>query len=153
TDRYQPSRATTWSRARLAGCDQSPLYFPGLFQSLCLRVFRSIVVSLVVVSPCLVATPAFAQDFLEPSAPDSSAWWAEATAENVSEKKFHLLPDDSEIPRDWVGLTRDTALLLGYQIVGAAILYAVPESVSKWTSHNKDVSFEKWWENAQSPRW
>jgi hypothetical protein len=116
-------------------------------------VFRSIVVFLVVVSSCLAATPAVAQDFSSPSAPDSSAWWVEAAAENSPEKKFHLLPDDSEIPRDWVGLTRDTALLVGYQIVGAAILYVVPESVSQWTSHNKDASFEKWWDNVQNPRW
>ena len=116
-------------------------------------MFRSIVLFLVAASLCLAATPAFAQDFSDPSAPDSSAWWVQAAAEDAPEKKFHLLPDDSEKPRDWIGLTRDTALLIGYQVVGAGVLYALPSSVSNWTSNNKDASFEKWWENVQNPHW
>jgi len=95
----------------------------------------------------------FAQRLSDSSELEGSAWWMQAAAEEAPEKKFHLLLDNSEIPRDWLGLTRDTAFLVTYQAVGAAILYALPSSVSKWTSSNKDASFEKWWENVQNPRW
>ena len=122
---------------------------------MCLRVLRFIAISLAVISLGLAARPVLAQDFSDPIPPDVSPWWVQAAAEDTPEKKFHLLPflEDSEKPRDWVGLTRDTALLIGYQVVGAAVLYALPSSVSKWTSNNKDASFEKWWEHVQNPQW
>src|SRR5580765_3917630 len=113
-----------------------------------LEVHRSLAGFLLLVSLSLVAMPARAENDS-----GSSEWWVQAVAEDAPEKKFHLLPDDSQQPRDWLGLARDTAFLLSYQVVGAAILYVVPESVSQWSSKNKDVSFEKWWENVQSPHW
>jgi hypothetical protein len=76
---------------------------------------------------------------------------------------FYLLPDRALVPpdteyeepgqkgRDWLGLGRDTAFLLGYQIVFIGILYYLPESVTKWSSDNKEISFEKWWDNVQHP--
>ena len=86
-------------------------------------------------------------------AADPSAWWVQATAENAPEK-FHLLPDNSQAPRDWVGLARDTGLLLTYQIVGVGILYALPESVSNWSDSAKNnIGFERWWHNVQNPTW
>jgi len=120
---------------------------------MCSGVLRAIVVFLVAAFLGLVARPVFAQGLSDSSEFEGNAWWMQAAAEEAPEKKFHLLPDNSEIPRDWLGLTRDTAFLVTYQAVGAAILYALPSSVSKWTSSNKDASFEKWWENVQNPRW
>jgi hypothetical protein len=57
--------------------------------------------------------------------------------------------DDEPAPsvRDWVGLGRDTAFLIGYQILGAAILYALPESASRWSDSHKEIDAGKWWEN------
>src|SRR5262245_66338999 len=79
---------------------------------MCLRVLRFIAISLAVISLGLAARPVLAQDFSDPIPPDVSPWWVQAAAEDTPEKKFHLLPflEDSEKPRDWVGLTRDTAL-------------------------------------------
>jgi hypothetical protein len=63
--------------------------------------------------------------------------------------------DDEPAPsvRDWVGLGRDTGFLIGYQILGAAILYALPESASRWSDSHKEIDAGKWWENVQSPTW
>jgi hypothetical protein len=111
-------------------------------------VFRSVAVFLVLVSLSLAARPALAEE-----AADPSAWWVPATAEDAPEK-FHFLPDNSLEPRDWVGLARDTALILSYQIVAVGIVYALPESVSQWSdSSKKNLSFERWWNNVQNPVW
>ena len=80
-------------------------------------------------------------------------WWAQAAGEDARDTQFHLLPDNTLGPRDWVGLARDTAFLLGYQIVGAGIIYALPESVSNWSEDDKDISFEKWWDHVRNPQW
>jgi hypothetical protein len=53
--------------------------------------------------------------------------------------------------RDWVGLGRDTVFLLGYQVAFIGILYLLPESVSRWSSEDKKISFEKWWDHVQHP--
>jgi len=53
--------------------------------------------------------------------------------------------------RDWLGLGRDTAFLLGYQITFIGILYFLPESVTHWSSEDKKISFEKWWDHVQHP--
>jgi len=105
---------------------------------------------LLLISLSLVALPARAENDS-----DSHAWWMQATAEDAPTPKFHLLPDsaNTDQPRDWIGLTRDTGFIIGYQAVGAALLVAVPESVSNWSHQNKEISFEKWWENASSPHW
>jgi len=77
----------------------------------------------------------------------------QAAAEEAPEKKLHLLPDGTEEPRDWLGLARDTGFLIGYQGVALGVLALLPESVSAWNGHNKDVSFDKWWHNVQNPVW
>jgi uncharacterized protein DUF3943 len=119
-----------------------------------LRLLRAAAVFLVVTSLCLASTPALGDEPVDSSTPDSRAWWVQAAAEDAPEKKFHLLPDNSEEPRDWVGLARDTALVVGYQIVGVGILYALPESVSNWSDSAKNnIGFERWWHNVQNPEW
>lgn len=55
---------------------------------------------------------------------------------------------------DWAGLSRDTAYLLGYQLLGYGILYAMPESVSNWSVEQKtNYDFSRWSENATHPQW
>jgi hypothetical protein len=55
---------------------------------------------------------------------------------------------------DWLGLTRDTGLLLTYQLIGIGIFYVLPESISQWSDEAKDnVGFERWWFNVQHPTW
>jgi hypothetical protein len=111
-------------------------------------VFRPCAVLLVLVSLSLTALPARAEE-----AADPTPWWVQATAEDAPEK-FHLLPDNSVEPRDWVGLARDTGLLLTYQLIGVGILYVLPESVSQWSdSAKKNISFDRWWNNVQNPTW
>lgn len=82
----------------------------------------------------------------------------------AEEPAFVLLPDkslvspdpDAEVDltktgRDWVGLGRDTVLLLGYQFAFIGILYLMPESVTHWEGEQRKASFEKWWDNVQHP--
>ena len=116
-------------------------------RSWCRGVVCSLVGILCAASLPLAAVPALAEENGR-----ASEWWARVTAED-SPEKFHLLPDDSEQPRDWIGLARDTGFIIGYQVIGAAILYAIPPSVSKWSHQDKEVSFDKWWANVQSPHW
>jgi Domain of unknown function (DUF3943) len=55
---------------------------------------------------------------------------------------------------DWTGLGRDTVLLVGWQTLGVAFYYVMPESVSKWSDEEKDnVSFSRYWDNFQDPVW
>ena len=70
-------------------------------------------------------------------------------------------PDASEggnaapgaLRNDWRGLGRDTGFFLGYQMVGAGILYLLPEDVTKWTAEQRKTSMHQWWENVQHPTW
>jgi len=110
-------------------------------------VLRSLVALLLAASLSLAAVPAVAEED-----PDAIEWQLRVTTETAP-AKFHLLPDNSEQPRDWLGLLRDTGFIIGYQVIGAAILYVVPPSVSNWSHQDKQVSFEKWWESASSPHW
>lgn len=83
----------------------------------------------------------------------------------AEEPVFVLLPDKSlgsphaeeeptaRIGRDWIGLGRDTLLLLGYQAVGIGILYVLPADATGWDSEKKKSSFENWWENVTHPEW
>ena len=117
-------------------------------------MLQAIACFLVVTSLGLVARPAFAQDFSDFREPEPNGWWVQAAAEDAPEKKFHLLPDNSgEMPRDWLGLARDTGFLLTYQLIGVGLLYVLPSSISNWNGHNKDISGDKWWENVQNPHW
>jgi Domain of unknown function (DUF3943) len=63
--------------------------------------------------------------------------------------------DDAEEPRvhrpDWVGMGRDTVLLLGYQAVAIGVLYAMPSSVTGWSKKDGDV--DAWWDNVRNPTW
>ncbi|MGH7341794.1 MAG: DUF3943 domain-containing protein [Candidatus Rokuibacteriota bacterium] len=112
-------------------------------------MFRPASVVVLLLALLLAARPALAAEAFV----DSSAWWVQATAENAPEK-FHLLPDDSETPRDWIGLARDTGFLLTYQIIGIGILYVLPSSVSKWSESAKEnIGFERWWDNVNNPVW
>jgi hypothetical protein len=55
---------------------------------------------------------------------------------------------------DWSGLGRDTALLVGWQLVGIGFYYVMPEGVSKWDQSEKDnVGFERYWDNFTHPQW
>jgi hypothetical protein len=62
-------------------------------------------------------------------------------------------PAPSTLGRDWGGIGRDTALLLGYQVVTVGVLYVLPESVTKWTAEQKHTGARHWWENVQQPVW
>lgn len=60
--------------------------------------------------------------------------------------------DQVQIYRDGAGLWRDTKYFLGYQFGAIAILYAMPESVSGWSSEQKkDYSLSVWWEKTTHP--
>jgi hypothetical protein len=70
----------------------------------------------------------------------------------------HDVADDGNaapgaLGHDWRGLQRDTAFFLGYQVVGAGILYLLPEDVTKWTAEQRKTSMHRWWENVQHPTW
>lgn len=55
---------------------------------------------------------------------------------------------------DWVSLSRDTAYLLGYQLLGYGILYVLPESVSNWSVEQKThYDFGRWTDNVTHPQW
>lgn len=53
---------------------------------------------------------------------------------------------------DWDGIWRDTAILAGAQVGAAAVLFALPESVSKWTSEDKKNTFSDYADNFAQPR-
>jgi hypothetical protein len=61
--------------------------------------------------------------------------------------------EPSKPQRDWKGIGRDTAFLLGYEVVFAGILYCLPESVTAWTEDQKKATVNKWKENVQDPVW
>ncbi|MDH4056252.1 MAG: DUF3943 domain-containing protein [Gammaproteobacteria bacterium] len=55
--------------------------------------------------------------------------------------------------RDRAGLRRDTGYFLGYQVMAIGILYAMPESVSGWSSEQKEgYSMSIWWDNVTHPQ-
>jgi len=52
------------------------------------------------------------------------------------------------------GASRDAWYFLSYQIVGVAVLYLAPESVSGWTDEDKEnYNFLKWRDNVAHPVW
>jgi hypothetical protein len=91
--------------------------------------------------------------FLLPdSAPATSLqpWLMEAQ----QAKTFALLtavePETSPpIERDWVGLGRDSAFLLGYQAIAIGVLFLLPEDVSHWDG--KSHGGEQWLQNVGRP--
>ena len=54
---------------------------------------------------------------------------------------------------DWVGLGRDTAFLIGYQVVLAGILYALPSDISNWSEEEKERGAKNWANNVTKPEW
>ena len=83
---------------------------------------------------------------------------------HAEEPTFVLLPDKSfasldaedppvKIGRDWLGLGRDTLLLLGYQALVIGVLYVLPEDTTGWGSEQKKSGFADWWDNVTHPQW
>jgi hypothetical protein len=59
-------------------------------------------------------------------------------------------PEDAAAPGpDWVGLARDTGLLIGYQAVAIGVLFLLPEDVSNW--NGKSHGAEQWVHNVSRP--
>jgi hypothetical protein len=55
---------------------------------------------------------------------------------------------------DWSGLRRDTYYFLGYQFVGIAFLYVMPESVTNWSDEDREeYDLERWRDNVSNPQW
>jgi hypothetical protein len=53
---------------------------------------------------------------------------------------------------DWSGAARDAAYFAGYQVVGIAVLYAMPASISGWSAQDKeDYSDSKWHDHVTNP--
>jgi hypothetical protein len=53
---------------------------------------------------------------------------------------------------DWRGARSDALYFLSYQIVGVAVLYMLPQSMSGWSSEQKsEYSFDQWRENVSHP--
>ena len=78
----------------------------------------------------------------------------------LSQQNFRLAanddaPESAPAPpgRDWVGLGRDTALLLGYQILAIGALYLMPEEITNWSENEKKKGLSGWADNACCPVW
>jgi hypothetical protein len=70
----------------------------------------------------------------------------------------HAVPNDgnsasSALERDWQGLGRDTAFFVGYEALAAGVGYLLPEHVTQWTSTQRRISLQRWWENVRNPKW
>ncbi|MGE3259675.1 MAG: hypothetical protein AB7J94_08535, partial [Geobacter sp.] len=52
---------------------------------------------------------------------------------------------------DWDGIWRDVGILAGAQVGAAAVLFALPESVSQWTSEDKKSTFSDYADNFTKP--
>lgn len=100
----------------------------------------------------LLAGPVLAGDEPVLDAPFDSTEWAAVIDRNQAE--IAASGRDWVGTGDWGGLARDTAFILGLQLIGVGIFYVLPESISKWSDEQKDnVSFSQWWENFQDPTW
>ncbi len=109
---------------------------------------------------------AFAQDE-EPWTLDDTFWMLDDspwTIENepwTSEDEPWAQYEDSwtldEEPidnRDWRGIKRDLAYLIGWQVVATVIIYNVPFEYSNWSRDEKDaLGFDQWLENVTDPVW
>jgi hypothetical protein len=71
---------------------------------------------------------------------------------HTPEGESALAQPEPEAGPDWIGLSRDTAFLIGYQIVGAGIIYVLPDEVSNWSDDDKSRA-DRWLENVQNPTW
>ena len=67
-------------------------------------------------------------------------------------REFSLQPDDAEVSGpDWVGLGRDTAFLIGYQLAVSGILWVLPEDISGWSEREKKRGLDNWVRNVGNP--
>ena len=91
---------------------------------------------------------------LLPQSP-SSGWFPSPWLLDERElKHFALLAvDDSDAVAlrgpDWGGLARDTAFLIGYQVVAVGILFLLPEDISNWDGKSHGAG--QWVHNASRP--
>lgn len=79
----------------------------------------------------------------------------------TSSRIIAVAPAAAESPRqpvvaekrmtDWDGVRRDTAILFGAQVVAAGVTLMLPESVSGWSSADKQNSFKKYGNNFVHP--
>jgi Domain of unknown function (DUF3943) len=66
--------------------------------------------------------------------------------------EFSLQPDDAVTSGpDWVGLGRDTAFLIGYQLAVAGVLWVLPDDISGWSEREKDRGLDNWVRNVGRP--
>ena len=94
---------------------------------------------------CLAVAPAAGGGHVDQMSP-----WSDALASRSHD--FSLLADDAAPSgRDWVGLGRDTAFLIGYQVAMAGIIYVLPESISGWSDDEKDRGVDNWVRNVGKP--
>jgi Domain of unknown function (DUF3943) len=81
---------------------------------------------------------------------DSISPWADALSDRSHE--FSLQPDTAVTSgRDWVGLGRDTAFLIGYQLAVSGVLWVLPEDISGWSEREKNRGVDNWVRNVGSP--
>ena len=82
---------------------------------------------------------------------------SEASLPGRSAGGWRLAADDAPTPiaeparvsgPDWPGIGRDTAFFLGYQVVGVAVIYAIPGGFKR---PSNEVSLETWWDNVKTP--
>jgi Domain of unknown function (DUF3943) len=93
---------------------------------------------------CLSVAPAAAGHV------DQISPWAETLTGRSHE--FSLLPDAAvKSGPDWVGLGRDTAFMIGYQLAVSGVLWVLPEDISGWSEREKNRGFDNWVRNVGSP--
>jgi hypothetical protein len=76
------------------------------------------------------------------------------TSEAATAGAPQTVADPALPPADRDGAKRDAWYFLGYQVVGVAVLYLAPESISGWTDEDKnEYNFVKWRDNVTNPVW
>jgi len=86
-----------------------------------------------------------------------SPWLARSVSCAPAETKEEILelsaaPEPPVIASaDWEGLRRDTWYFVGYQAATVAVLYALPEEVTRFDRDN--ASYGKWRDNVTNPAW
>jgi hypothetical protein len=94
---------------------------------------------------CLAVVSASASGHADQISP-----WADALAARSYD--FSLLPEDAvKSGPDWVGLGRDTAFVIGYQVAITGVIWVLPEDISKWSDREKRRGFDNWVDNVTRP--
>jgi hypothetical protein len=87
-------------------------------------------------------------------APAAAAEHRGETSETATASAPQTVADPAMPAPDRDGARRDAWYFLGYQVVGVAVLYLAPESISGWTEEDKnEYNFVKWRENVTNPVW